>query len=132
MVKPQRPIRRYDVFAEYNRQRALKAGLPDDEAKGYAIWLAKEVAAHQKDGPVPAGAPAGDDGMHWSEASRMIGKWRALNGEPQTDILFNEEIIERMGDGFYYEVFLPAIQKALKQGMDYTQIRDTIRQAWKP
>src|ERR671916_1887382 len=44
---PQAPIRRFDVFAEVNRLNALAEGRPEDEAKGYGIWLAKVVAGRR-------------------------------------------------------------------------------------
>src|SRR5512143_2288535 len=48
IMKPNRPIRRFDVFAEYQRLKALnKDRLPPDAAKGYGIWLAKLVAARK-------------------------------------------------------------------------------------
>jgi hypothetical protein len=44
---PQRAIRRFDVFAEYSRQEQEAKGYPEDEAKGYGVWLAKVVAARR-------------------------------------------------------------------------------------
>jgi hypothetical protein len=44
-IHPQQAIRRFDVFAEYTRQERQEKGYPEDEAKGYGIWLAKVVAA---------------------------------------------------------------------------------------
>ena len=31
--KPRMPIRRFDVFAEYNKQKAMQDGMPEDEAE---------------------------------------------------------------------------------------------------
>src|SRR5215217_6402961 len=44
---PHQPIRRFDVFAEYTRQERRKKGFPEDEAKGYGIWLTKVVASRR-------------------------------------------------------------------------------------
>ena len=41
---PTKAIRRFDVFAEYTRQQRREKGFPEDEAKGYGIWLTKVVA----------------------------------------------------------------------------------------
>ena len=71
-----------------------------------------------------------------SEADRrkrlVDGKWRTLDGEPQTDALFEKEIVERMGRAFYGRVFAPAIEDARKSGKSYESIRDAIRKGWKP
>lgn len=60
------------------------------------------------------------------------GKWRRLSGKPQTDKLFDKEIVNRMGREFYHEVFVPAIRRAIENGEDYRDIRDSIRSDWKP
>ncbi len=54
-----------------------------------------------------------------------------LSGEEQTDQLFDQQIIGRMGRGFYGQVFTPAIQQAYAAGKSYRDIRDAIRQVWK-
>jgi hypothetical protein len=36
-------------------------------------------------------------------------KWRHLSGKEQTDALFDKEIIARMGEDLYDQVFDPAI-----------------------
>jgi hypothetical protein len=46
-VKPQAAVRRFDIFAEYNRRKAAKQGQPAAQAKGYGLWLAKLVAARR-------------------------------------------------------------------------------------
>ena len=43
--KPRMPIRRFDVFAEYNKQKAMQDGMPEDEAEGHGLWVAKVVAS---------------------------------------------------------------------------------------
>jgi hypothetical protein len=44
---PNQPIRRFDVFAEYTRQERREKGVPEDQATGYGIWLAKVVASRR-------------------------------------------------------------------------------------
>jgi hypothetical protein len=119
MLKPHAAIRRFDVFAEYSRQEALQKGLAKDEAKGYGIWLAKVVAS-RRFGPSKAKERAGE------KPELVAGKWRTLSDEPQTDELFDHEIVERMGRGFYRQVFT-AIRRAIKAGKKYVDIRDSIR-----
>ncbi|MEO2082551.1 MAG: hypothetical protein ABGX12_00820, partial [Desulfurobacteriaceae bacterium] len=48
VLKPQAPIRRFDVFAEWNKIKAVKElGFPEDEAKAYGLAVAKVVAARK-------------------------------------------------------------------------------------
>jgi hypothetical protein len=125
---PERPIRRFDVFAEYRKQEHQEQGVPEDEAKGYGLWVAKVVAARRfrrgrgPDGQLSGGRP---------EPERR-GKRHELDGQPQTDALFDAEIVTRMGQEFYREVFVPAIQQARARGRSYEAIRDAIRRPWRP
>ncbi len=124
-LKPRRAIRRFDVFAEYRRLDAEDDGMPAVEAKGYGLWVAKVVAARKfgrqrEEEPDPRGRPA------------RSGKWHLLGGEPQTDQLFDHEIVERMGRDFYDEVFAPAVRDARASGQSYEAIRDRLRRRWKP
>ena len=125
---PERPIRRFDVFAEYRKQEQQDQGTPEDEAKGYGLWVAKVVAARRvARGRGPGGqAPGGQP-----ELERR-GKWHELDGQPQTDALFDAEIVARMGPEFYREVFVPAIRQARAHGRSYEAIRDAIRRPWRP
>lgn len=124
---PKASIRRFDVFAEYNRAQAIEEGMPPDRAKGHALWLAKIVAARR------FGAPKEDSGFsgHKRGEEPRRGKWHVLGDKPQTDDLFDHEIVERMGRGFYRTVFAPAIRRARDQGKTYVDIRDSIRAGWK-
>ena len=126
-MKPQAPVRRFDVFAEYNRLKALQQGQSAAQAKGYGLWVAKVVAAKKfgkKEKETPrAGEP---------EKPARKKKWRELSGTLQTVKLFDKEIVNRMGKTFYARVFSPALKEAFAQGKDYREIRDTIRQNWKP
>lgn len=128
MVRPHKPIRRFDIFAEYNRQKLERAGMPADEAKGYALWVAKSVASRRERIPVKAGGAPEEEPV--DHLPHLVGKWRSLQGEPQTDQLFDDEIVQRMGTDFYHQVFVPAIQKALVNGIKYADIRDSLRRDW--
>jgi hypothetical protein len=131
VIRPKSKIRRFDVFAEFTRLEKLQEGMSSDEAKGYAIWLAKVVAARKfgrlKPEPERRRPPAEEEA-----ARRAVSKYRALGGVEQTDQVFDHDIIERMGRGFYQKVFSPAVREAFKDGKSYRQIRDQIRKGWQP
>jgi hypothetical protein len=129
MPKPKAEVRRFDVFAEYNRQKAMADGMPADQAKGYGLWLAKVVAA-RRFRPATIESPSRAEAETEKPARKR--KWRTLSGKPQTAKLFDKEIVNRMGGEFYNEVFVPAIRKALQRGKSYAAIRDTIRSRWTP
>jgi hypothetical protein len=138
-VRPLRPIRRFDVFAETKRLEALAQGEPDDVAKGYGIRIAKIVASRRfgGGGPKKARREKADPAEGGSEkGSRFRGeggsRFRTLDDEIQSDETFDREIIDRMGPEFYEVVFQPAIREALAGGRKYEEIRDTIRKDWKP
>jgi hypothetical protein len=127
---PRMAIRRFDVFAEYSRQEQLEKGLPEDEAKGYGVWIAKVVASRRfgkkDDGPPKKGEDGGKGG------TTRETKFRSVGDELQTDATFDHDIIERMGAAFYDRVFVPAIEQARAAGESYEDIRDSIRKDWKP
>jgi len=136
-LRPLQPIRRFDVFAETKRLEALAHGEPEDVAKGYGVRIAKIVASRRFGGAKKK--PHEKEARPRSEAEpsdRFGGdggaKFRALDGELQTDETFDHDIIDRMGPEFYDTVFSPAIQEALAEGRKYEQFRDTIRKGWKP
>ena len=133
-MRPEQPIRRFDVFAEYRKQEEQAAGRPEDEAKGYGLWVAKVVASRRFGGARrrERGEPGEPRGREEPAAALVGGKWHALDGEPQTDELFDREIVRRMGEDFYRAVFTSAIRQAREQGKSYESIRDTIRRDWKP
>ena len=58
--------------------------------------------------------------------------WHTLGNEPQTDTLFEREIVRRMGVDFYTRTFAPAIAAAVAQGRRYESIHDSIRRGWSP
>ena len=127
-ASPNKPIRRFDVFAEYIRQERREKGYPADEAKGYGIWLAKVVASRR------FGQKSSSDGKkpRKKDEHEEEPKFRSVGDELQTDETFDHDIIERMGAAFYEEVFAPAIAAARDEGKTYETIRDTIRPGWKP
>ena len=137
-LRPLQPIRRFDVFAETKRLEAVAHGEPEDVAKGYGIRIAKIVASrrfgggakktHYEKEKEPEREGATED-RYRGEGG---GKFRALDGMLQTDETFDREIIDRMGPQFYEVVFAPAIKEALAEGRKYEEIRDTIRNDWKP
>jgi hypothetical protein len=134
-MNPKAPVRRFDVFAEYTRQKALQDGMDEAEAEGYGLWVAKVVASRKYGGAPITQAPhkKEDDDQKDTQAARpKTPEWHELDGKPQTDKLFEHEVIERMGSHFYNTVFVPAIEDALAAGKSYTAIRDTIRKDWKP
>jgi hypothetical protein len=129
-TKPKAAVRRFDIFAEYNRLKALKEGQPAGQAKGYGLWLAKLVAA-RRSGRKEAAEPGAGDGAAGKPPARR-SKWRSLSGVPQTDKLFDKEIVQRMGPDFYRRVFSPSVRAAFDRGEPYESIRDRLRADWKP
>lgn len=132
-LKPRFPIRRFDVFAEYQRVQLQERGMPERRAKGRGIWAAKVVAGRGgRGGPAPKsheGSGSGHDGSKGHEEEE--DEFRSAGGVPQTDAVFDHEIIDRMGRDFYDQVFHPAIAQAFKEGKRYEEIRDVIRKDWK-
>ncbi|MCL4488181.1 MAG: hypothetical protein M1570_08630 [Chloroflexi bacterium] len=129
-LHPRAPIRRFDVFAEYNRLKGIKdKHLSPGKAKGYGLWLAKVVAA-QKFGRMARPKPG--EKRAEEEEKKEARAWHDLSGVPQTDKLFDKEIVNRMGREFYAEVFSPAIREAYEEGKSYADIRDSLRAGWKP
>ncbi len=135
MVKPKASIRRFDVFAEYNRLKGLQEGMPPDEAEGYGLWVAKVVASRSFGGGMLSHAAAKQHEKEQAGEGKEPAdkpKWHSLNGKPQTDELFEQEVVRRMGREFYDQVFAPAISEAAQSGKSYNAIRDTIRREWRP
>ena len=125
-TRPNKPIRRFDIFAEYRKQDEQASGMRADEAKGYGLWVAKVVAARKFGRMRERGTTSAED------KNRRRRKWHVLSGERQTDKLFDHEIVERMGAEFYRDVFEPAVRAAREQGQPYEAIRDRLRRRWKP
>jgi hypothetical protein len=131
-LRPRQQVRRFDVFAEYSKLKALKEGRPLDEAKGHGIWLAKVVASRRYGAPSSrqTGVRRAPDAER--EEPEAPEPFRTLGGELQTDALFDREIIGRMGAEFYREVFAPTLAKHFQRGDRYESIRDNVRRDWKP
>ncbi len=135
-MKPKVPIRRFDVFAEYNRQKAIQDGMPPDEAEGYGLWVAKVVASRgfgrgtMSQPPSKLHETAQQEETEGEQPKKP--KWHTINDKPQTDEMFEKEIIARMGPEFYDKVFEPAIHEAIEAGKSYNSIRDVIRREWTP
>ena len=131
---PKQAVRRFDVFAEVKRLEALAEGRPEDEAKGYGIWIAKVVAGRRfgrakgEKAEWPRVRQEGDSAAE----NRPEGRFKHAGDELQTDETFDREIVERMGAEFYDRVFAPAVRDAVERGEKYEAIRDTIRAGWKP
>src|SRR5687768_9135369 len=107
--KPRMPIRRFDVFAEYNNQKAMQDGRPEDEAEGHGLWVGKVVASGggrsvRVRAPSKGGKPAKDEP---EEKEEKKSKWRFLSNEKTAYEMFEKEVINRMGRHFYNTVFAP-------------------------
>jgi hypothetical protein len=133
-IRPRAPIRRFDVFAEYNRLKGLKQGLDEPHARGYGLWVAKVVASGRRGGRQHDQRNQREE--HAAPSAERSGEppakdaWHELGGEPQTGALFEREIVQRMGADFYAQVFAPAIAEAVERGERYESIRDSIRKGW--
>ena len=125
-VSPEKAIRRFDVFAEYTRLERLAKDYPGDEAKGYGIWLAKVVASRKFN------SSTGESKSNGRKKPGPEPKFRSIGDELQTDETFDHDIVDRMGKKFYAKVFSPAIKAAREKGDSYEDIRDSIRNDWKP
>jgi hypothetical protein len=130
--RPKRSVRRFDVFAEYTKQEQEAKGLAEPRAMGYGLWLAKVVASRRFGASRAQSASKSDEDKDRSERPERESEWRSLDDVPQTDELFDREIVQRMGPDFYRAVFAPAIREARSQGRSYEGIRDAIRKDWKP
>jgi len=94
--------------------------------------VAKVVASRRFGGVKASGGAGAHDGKaEDGKGPQRQGDWHLLDGEPQTGALFDREIVERMGEDFYAQVFVPAIKDARADGKSYEQIRDTLRRGWK-
>jgi hypothetical protein len=128
-------VRRFDVFAEYNKLEALRDGRRLDEAKGHGLWVAKVVASRRfgpsrGSGPPPSGRR--DSSSRLAEREAEPEKFKSLSGEVQSDALFDREVVDRMGEEFYRDVFAPTIKQHFERGDSYQAIRDFVRKDWKP
>jgi len=108
-------------------QERLSKGMKLGAAKGEALWLAKTFDArkrghrwalrpgHTQNSPLIQGR---------DQAGRVVG-WKVLAKVPQTDRLFDQEVIDRMGRDFYYMVFSPTVRyRFLAKRETYMDMRD--------
>lgn len=122
-LKPEAPVRRYDVLAAWNYVAALDEGKPDSKARQYGIWMATVVAARK---------------FRRQAEARGTAKPLPEKEEKRTDFLgltardYEGRIRKRMGAEFHDGVFLPAVRRGRTQGHAYVEIRDSIREDWKP
>src|SRR6478735_8082968 len=70
-MNPRLPVRRFDVFAEYTKQKAIEDGMPEDEAEGYGLWVAKVVASRRYGGAPITQPPRKGDGEKEDEAPKV-------------------------------------------------------------
>lgn len=127
---PRAPIRRFDVFAEYNRIKNEMKGMSTDQAKGYAIWLAKVVAARKFRRAAEKGTEAPVPLPRDRQEEPGDARYPSLDGKPQTGELFDHQIVDRMGRDFYRQVFSPAVLAAIVHHEPYQDIRDRLRAPW--
>jgi hypothetical protein len=122
---PRLPIRRFDIFAEWNRLKArTRHQMEEANAQAYGLAVAKVVAARTRHGAAP------DQTRELKRRARQDELdepwWEHLGSSDE----FRRTIIERMGQDFYVEVFQPAVQQAWDAGRRYEDIRDVLRNAW--
>ncbi|MBI4319354.1 MAG: hypothetical protein HY675_12760 [Chloroflexi bacterium] len=130
MPLPKKPIRRFDVFAEYSRIKYEQRGIEPERAKGYAIWLAKVIAARKLTKTAEGKAHMDEVLAEGSERMKQGARVLDLAGQPQTADVFDRLIAGRMGEDFYRQVFSPAVRDAIEHHRSYEKIRDAIREPW--
>lgn len=126
--EPAAEIRRFDVFAEWNRLKAREdLRLASADAKAYGLAVAKVVAGRRGRPGDPR--PSDRAPRHGRDRSGHPGRqdWWRLFGSARE---FDQVIVDRMGREFYRSKFRPALGKAWKRGAEYVGIRDSIRQEW--
>lgn len=127
-IKPRLSVRRFDILAEYTRQQRIDKGDPPDVAKGFGVWRAKWVASGAGRKKKSEGQPL--DSVPQEKPEEPESKWRTLDGKEQTDQEFDKAVIDHVGEVFYEQVMVPAIELARKQKLSYEKIRDSIREDW--
>jgi hypothetical protein len=122
---PRAQIRRFDIFAEWNRLKAHnKHHMSAANARAYGLAVAKVVASRKFHGTAPEQA---SDLKHRARNDDVSEPWWEHLG---SDEEFKEKIVERMGQPFYRDVFQPAIQHAWDAKKSYEDIRDALRAEW--
>ena len=123
-LKPAANIRRFDVFAEWSRLTGLKKRLTEGDARAYGLAVAKVVAARKFSGYEPGQV------SDWKKRAREQDTDEAWWEQLGSDDEFERKIVQRMGERFYDEVFVPAIKHAWDEGEKYEEIRDRLREGW--
>jgi hypothetical protein len=124
-LHPRAEIRRFDIFAEWNRLKARQQHkLSEAEARAYGLAVAKVVAARKFAGHRP------EQLGEWKGRARREDVteawWEHLGSSGE----FEQKIIARMGRTFYRRVFQPSLRAAWRAGQKYEQIRDQLREGW--
>jgi hypothetical protein len=124
-VPPRRQIRRFDIFAEWNRFTALeRKQMAEDDARAYGLAVAKVVAARTLHGQPPKQLR---DLKKKAKAEETDEPWWEHLGSADE---FERRVVARMGTDFYERVLQPAVREAWDSGKDYEDIRDTLRASW--
>lgn len=122
---PKREIRRFDIFAEWNRLKGrTKTKLSEADARAYGLAVAKIVAARKFSGHDPAQAKE----LKRKAKDEEVGEpwWEHMGSVEE----FARKVVARMGEAFYHEVFQPAVKEAWDGGLRYEEIRDALREPW--
>jgi len=114
-------IRRFDIFAIFNKV-SKENEMDEKHAKGYGIWMARFIAGRRFG--AKATKPNGKKGSKTAEKKATgVQSWYTLNGKPQTDKEYDNELLKRFGSAN-----LIALEKWVKdayiKGVDYKTIRD--------
>ena len=122
---PRAEIRRFDIFAEWNRLTALQTHrLSEPDAQAYGLAVAKVVAGRKAAHSAPAQV------SEWRRRARRDDLseawWQHLGSSHE----FTTKVVERMGTTFYRRVFQPALRRAWREGKKYEEIRDMLRAEW--
>jgi hypothetical protein len=124
-LAPHAQIRRFDIFAEWNRLKARsRHHMSAADARAYGLAVAKIVASRKFHGTTPEQASDMKRRARNDDVSEPW--WEHLGSDDE----FNEMIIGRMGKTFYHDVFQPAVQRAWDAEKSYEDIRDTLRADW--
>jgi hypothetical protein len=106
-LSPRAEIRRFDVFAEWNRIKArTQPHCSEADARAYGLAVAKVVAARKGAGARPAQRREGK--RHTRHEDRTEAWWEHLGLARE----FEQKIVGRMGKSFYRGVFRPAVRRA--------------------
>lgn len=122
---PRLQIRRFDIFAEWNRLKArTRHKMKEADAQAYGLAVAKVVAARTQHGAAPEETRELKRRARQDEVDEPW--WEHLGSDEE----FDKKIVQRMGEDFYAEVFQPAIQEAWDGEQRYEDIRDALRTEW--